>query len=315
VQNVQETDSVVRDTTPGANREEPAKGKQATQELAVEPSTTAQTATQTQPGVSPLEVSVSSHKEPENVVTSPPSVPVAVEQGKPKDQDQTTKKTKHTPPMIAVPKLGDLLKARPSPASRTSAPESTSSRLQTPKDAVTNKDIDGEFEPHNLRQSQLTLVDPPEPRHAVADTVSAGSSPTLRAESPPPGSPSPTPSTFFTPAQTPSDFNARPGDMSLPGSVAGPAANATPKKKKNKSRKKKAGSSVIDTAKNASPTKDEGRNMPSTQDAFADQLSEIEDIKTANTTGSYYLCSGKEPSGDKGRSDDKVRSALVSPAT
>jgi hypothetical protein len=315
VHNALETDSVVRDTTTGANRNGRAEGKQATQELVVEPSTTSQTVTQTQPGVSPLEVSVSSHKEPESAVTSPLSVPGADEQEKPKDKDQTTKKTKHTPPMIAVPKLGDLLKARPSPASRTSAPESTSPRSQTSKDAVMIKDIGGEFEPHSLRRSQLTLVDPSKPRQAVADTVSGGSSPTLRAESPPPGSPSPKPSTFFTPAQTPSDFNARPGVIGLPDSVAGPAANATPKKKKNKSKKKKAGSSVVDTAKDASSTKDEGKNIPSTQDAFADQLSEIEGIKTANTTGSYYLRSGKEPSGDKGRSDDKVRSALVSPAT
>jgi hypothetical protein len=103
--------------------------------------------------------------------------------------------------------------------------------------------------------------------------------------------------------------------MGLPGSVAGlPPNESTPKKKKPR-KKKKTGLSVTDAAKHASPTKDEGKNVSTTQDAFADQLSEIEGIKTANTTGSYYLRSGKESAVDKGRSEDKVRSALVSPAT
>jgi hypothetical protein len=107
--------------------------------------------------------------------------------------------------------------------------------------------------------------------------------------------------------QTPSDFSRCSAIGPSPGVLA-LLPNEASKKKKNK-KKKKTGLSVVDTTNKALTAKDE------VKEPFADQLSEIEGIKSANTTGNYYLRSAQEAAGKESRAEDKVRPALVSSMT
>jgi len=300
------------DSTLGVVGEAHDEGKQENQKTDIQQSTVAQKAMQTHLGDPILEACVPYHSEVPGAVSLPQCMPIAAEQEQQsKDKEEHARKTKHTPPMIAVPKLGDLLKIRPSPASKATALGTMSPDPGPSKPSkgalVAHKTGDGKFEPCIVHQPQLILVDNPVVVHISLDQASIGSSPTLRAESPPPISPSPTTSTFFTPVQTPSDF-PRSSAIGPPPSALGPLSSEPSKKKKSK-KKKKTGSSGVDTGNNASTANDE------VKEPFADQLSEIEGIKSANTTGNYYLRSAQEPAGKESRSEDKVRPALVSSMT
>jgi hypothetical protein len=143
------------------------------------------------------------------------------------------------------------------------------------------------FSPSNLHRLGSPVVDT-----AILDAASVRSSPTLRALSPPPMSASPTAFSFYTPAQTPSGLGPAPSAIGLP-------PNETTKKKKSK-KKKKTGSKPHGTANETTATE------------FQDQINEIDGIKTAHHSGSYYSRGAQEPAEHEHRPGEKVRSALLS---
>jgi hypothetical protein len=144
------------DSTPGAVREEQDEGKQETQRAEIQHSTVAQKAMQTQPGDTFLGACAPYHSEIPSAVSMPQCMPVAAEQQQQlKDADQHARKGKHTPPMIALPKLGDLLKIRPSSPGKASALGTTSPDLgpfKPSKNALeTHRTGDGKLAPCMFR--------------------------------------------------------------------------------------------------------------------------------------------------------------------
>jgi hypothetical protein len=298
------TDTTPGDASPCSVRDRQVKGKQEARKLEIQHATSAQKALQTKFGDDSLETRVLYHSEIPSPASLPQSAPVEVEEQQFKGEDRHIRRAKQIPHMIAVPKLGDLLKIRHSQASKTLTLDTTSSKCsptETLKDAlVAHGTGDGKFAPFSTHQTPLTPADTFDVLHMSVDQASIGSSPTLRAESPPPISPSPTMSSFHTPAQTPSDINPP------PRVIAPPSSELCKKKKKNKKKNKKTASNTIGSANNALTGKAD------VKEPFADQLSEIEGIKSANTTGSYYLRSAQGSAQKESRTEDKVRPALVS---
>ena len=80
--------------------------------------------------------------------------------------------------------------------------------------------------------------------------------------------------------------------------------NEPTKKKKNK-KKKKVGSKVSGIVDDG-PTADGKAKEP-----FADQLSEIDGIKSANTSGGYCMRGEQEAAREESRPDDKVVPTLA----
>ncbi|KAF2689574.1 hypothetical protein K458DRAFT_129548 [Lentithecium fluviatile CBS 122367] len=268
----------------GKQSRSPARAVLETQTLEAQHSTMAQKAMQKQSDDASSGTSVPFLSEVPDSAGLPQSEPSMVGPQQFNGKEESGKRTKAAPHRIvvpaipAVPDLRKLPNRGPSPTNKPGALDTTSSISPT----GSSKDA-----PRTNHAGDDSAVIAP----ASLDAASVRSSPTLRALSPPPLLASPTASNFYTPAQTPSGIGP-------PPSAIGPPPHEPTKKKKNK-KKKKAASKQNDTGNETTAAEDAAK------EPFYDQFSQIDSIKSANQSGSYYLRGAQEAAEKDSRSEDK----------